>query len=243
MRPAIDPVVREMAEAFVKNNKTGRAVLALKAMLKSGFVTTDDLNALGYNHPPRAIADVRDQGIPVVTESVTNSDGKRMARYRLGTADAIRAGQTGRTNFTKKFRNELLAKYGSVDCITGAEHELRSLQIDHRIPYRIAGDLGLATGDVDAFMLLDAKSQRAKSWACENCENFKAIKDSAICRRCFWAFPDSYDHVAMQEQRRTDIVWQGTDVAVHDALKLEASARGIDLPEFLRKLGRRQLES
>lgn len=243
MRSLIDPAVREMAEAFVKSNKTGRAVLALKAMLTKGFVTTDDLKALGYNHPPRAIADVRDQGIPVITESVKNSDGKRMARYLLGPADAIRAGQTGRTNFTKKFRNELLAKYGSIDCITGAKHELRSLQIDHRVPFRIAGDQGLATGDVDAFMMLDAKSQRAKSWACENCENFKSIKDPAICRRCFWAFPDDYEHVAMQEQRRTDVVWQGTDVTVHDALKLEAAALGIDLPAMLRELGRKRLES
>jgi hypothetical protein len=84
MLPEIDPIVRDMAEAFVKTNKNGRAVLALKAMLNAGFVTTDDLNAMGYNHPPRAIADVRDHGIPVITESVKNSDGRRMARYRLG---------------------------------------------------------------------------------------------------------------------------------------------------------------
>lgn len=242
MPPEIDPTVRKMAEAFVENNKTGRAVLALKAMLNAGFVTTDDLNAMGYNHPPRAIADVRDQGIPVVTESVKNPDGRRMARYRLGTADSIRAGQVGRTNFPKNFRIALFAKYGSVDCITGAEHDPRSLQIDHRIPFRMAGDDGLATNDLDAFMLLDSKSQRAKSWACENCENFKSIRDTIICRRCFWAFPDQYEHVAMQEQRRTDIVWQGNDVSIHDALKLEASALGIDMAELLRKLARKRLK-
>lgn len=242
MQSAIDPVVREMAEAFIKDNKTGRAVLALKAMLQVGFVTTDDLNALGYNHPPRAIADVRDHGIPVITESVKNPDGRRMARYRLGTADSIRSGQIGRTNFTKKFRNELLTRYGSVDCITGASHEPRALQIDHRIPFRIAGDQGLATGDIEAFMLLDAKSQRAKSWACESCENFKTIMDPTNCRRCFWAFPEDYDHVAMQQERRTDVVWKDNDVAVHDALKLEALASGIELPELLRSLGRNQLK-
>jgi Zn-finger protein len=91
-------------------------------------------------------------------------------------------------------------------------------------------------------MLLDAKSQRAKSWACENCENFKIHKDNAICRRCFWAFPDGYEHVAMQEQRRTDIVWQDKDVAIHDALKLEASALGIEIAELLRDLGRKRLK-
>ena len=239
----IDPIVRAMAEVFVENNKTGRAVLALKAMLDAGYVTTDDLNAMGYNHPPRAIADVRDQGIPVITDSVKNPDGRRMARYRLGTAESIKSGQSGRTNFSKKFRTALFEKYGPVDCITGATHAPRSLQIDHRIPYRIAGDHGLAEGDIDAFMLLDAKSQRAKSWACENCDNFKMIKDTAICRNCFWAYPDNYNHVAMQEQRRTDIVWQGSDVAIHDALALEAEALKIDLPELMKKLGRNRLKN
>lgn len=242
MPSKIDPVVRKMAKDFIASTKTGRAVAALKAMLKSGFVTTDDLNAMGYNHPPRAIADVRDHGIPVVTESTTNPDGKRMARYRLGTAASIRAGQVGRTSFTKKFRQALIARYGAVDCITGASHAERSLQIDHRIPYRVGGDAGLATNDVEAFMLLDGKSQRAKSWACENCQNFQKSLDAPICKKCFWASPADYDHVAMIEQRRTDIVWQSNDIAIHDALAVEAAAMKVDLPELLRELGRKHLK-
>ena len=239
---AIDPDVRKLAEEFVRKAKTGRAVIAVKAMLDTGFITTDDLNSMGCNHPPRAIADVRDQGIPVVTESVTNSDGKRMARYRLGTAESIRAGLAGRTNFTKKFRQALLARYGNVDCITGAAHPERSLQIDHRIPYRVGGDAGLDSSNLEAFMLLDGKSQRAKSWACEHCRNFQELKDSEICGRCFWANPDEYDHVAMVAQRRTDIVWQGDDIAIHDSLVAKAIASSIGLPELLRELGRRSLK-
>lgn len=164
--PEIDPDVRLIAEAYVAKVATGRAVKAIIAMLKNGSVTTEELNAMGYDHPPRAIGDVKDNGIPVVTKMEVNALGRRMARYFLGTAKDIRDGQTGRTNFSKKFRQAVFAAYGARDAVTGATHEPRSLQIDHRIPYRIAGDAGLSTDDVSAYMLLDAKSQRQKSFSC-----------------------------------------------------------------------------
>ena len=142
--PEIDPDVRLIAEAYVAKVATGRAVKAIVAMLKNGSVTTEELNAMGYDHPPRAIGDVKDNGIPVVTKMEVNALGRRMARYFLGTAKDIRDGQTGRTNFSKKFRQAVFAAYGARDAVTGATHEPRSLQIDHRIPYRIAGDAGLS---------------------------------------------------------------------------------------------------
>src|SRR6185312_12399675 len=66
---------------------------------------------------------------------------------------------------------------GCADRITGAKLDARVLQIDHRIPFRVAGDAGLADQDVDAYMLLDASSQRAKSWSCEQCPNFRDLCD------------------------------------------------------------------
>lgn len=237
----IDPEVLKLANEYIERVKTGRGVLAVKAMLERGSVTTEDLNALGYDHPPRAIADVRDNGIPVVTETDRSTSGKRMARYRLGTAEQIRVGHVGRSSFSKAFRCALLETYGSIDCITRAEHEPRSLQIDHRIPYRVAADAGLAAGDLSAFMLLDAKSQRAKSWSCENCENFVSLRDPTICRSCFWAFPEDYRHVAMVEIRRADIVWQGDEVSDYDELARRAQSQSSSIQEFLKALGKKQL--
>ncbi len=164
-----------------------------------------------------------------------------MASYRLGTADDIRKGQTGRTNFSKKFRHKLFDMYGSIDCITGAEHERRSLQIDHRIPYRIAGDEGLETDDATAYMLLDAKSQRLKSWSCENCENLIEKQEPAICRKCFWAFPENYSHIAMKEIRRVDIVWQGKEVRDYEMIVKRANDEKMSLQDFLKELGRKHL--
>jgi hypothetical protein len=237
MPEAIDPEMREIAADFIRRKPTGRAVAALRAILESGSVTTEDLLAIGYRHPPRAIGDLKDNGIPILKTMVRIS-GRRMARYTLGDATQIRSGQIGRTNFSKKFRKSLFNRYGDIDEITKAHHQPRSLQIDHRIPYRVGGDLGLAEGDVEAYMLLDAKSQRAKSWSCEQCLNFKELHDPEVCRTCFWAYPDSYTHVAMENVRRADIVWQGVEVTDYDALLERAEAEGTDLSELLKRLGR-----
>jgi hypothetical protein len=165
--PAADPQVRKIAEDYVLSGSNKRAVAAVKLMLGKGFVTTDDLNELGYNHPPRAIGDVRDAGIPVITGSmISERSGRRMAIYWLGAAADIIGGRIGgRSAFPKAFKAALVAKYGSRDCITGAVLPAAVLQIDHRVPFRVAGDAGLKDHDAHAYMLLDASSQRAKSWS------------------------------------------------------------------------------
>ena len=132
---SIDPKILEIVQRRLAAEPNSRASKALRAMLDKGYVTTADLNALGYNHPPRAIGDVRDAGIPIVTETVRTASGKRMARYRFGDAEGIREDRHGgRSVLPKAFKNALLARYGSADCITGAKLDSRILTVDHRIP-------------------------------------------------------------------------------------------------------------
>jgi hypothetical protein len=237
----IDPKVREIAEDYLKTGGNKRAIAAVKLMLEKGFVTTDDLNDLGYNHPPRAVGDVRDAGIPVITGSTTSErSGRRMAVYRLGSASDIVGGRIGgRSALPKVFKEALIAKYGSRDCITGAELPATVLQIDHRVPFRVAGDAGLKDHDVAAYMLLDASSQRAKSWSCEACRNFRELLKPSICSTCYWASPEAFDHIAMQQIRRTDITWQGDDVQVHDRLRDKAKSAGITVANLLKQVARR----
>jgi hypothetical protein len=194
---------------------------------------------MGYNHPPRAVGDVRDAGIPIVTGSATSKKtGRRMAVYSFGDPAQIQAGRVGgRSAFPKAFKAQLIVYYGSRDCITGAQLDERVLQIDHRIPYRIAGDIGLDEHRVQDYMLLDASSQRAKSWSCENCPNMKT-RDPSICRTCYWAYPEHYQHVATQQIRRADIAWQDGDVTVYEKLKSIAAKRGQTIAEFLKALAR-----
>jgi hypothetical protein len=113
-----------------------------------------------------------------------------MGAYTFHDISKIKAGRVGgRKAFSKKFKQELIELYGSRDIITRQVLDERYLQIDHRIPYEVAGD---ESGPLDPkkFMLLDASSNRAKSWSCEHCENFLHKHDSAICKKCFWASPE-----------------------------------------------------
>lgn len=234
----IDSEVRALAERVIAGGQPKRAILALKVLLEKGEVSTDELQDLGYNHPPRIIGDIRDAGVPITTGSGTSRSGNRMAVYRFGSRDDIQDGRIGgRSALPKAFKAALIARYGAIDCITGAKLDERVLQMDHRIPYRIAGDEGLADHDVEAFMLLDGSSQRAKSFSCENCENMTR-RDPDICRRCYWAYPDDYDHVAMAQIRRLDVVFQGGDVAAYDKLKAIAERAGRSVNDLVKELAR-----
>lgn len=45
-----------------------RPATVIQYILKHGYITTEELKDIyGYNHPPRAIRDVREQGIPIET--------------------------------------------------------------------------------------------------------------------------------------------------------------------------------
>lgn len=236
----IDRRIRALAKKVIAEGKNKRAIAALEVLLKKGSISTDDLQRMGYNHPPRAIGDIRDAGIPIITGSATSSKtGRRMAVYSFGDPKQIQAGRIGgRSAFPKAFKSALIRRYGSVDCITGATLDERVLQIDHRVPYRIAGNVSFGNLDVDDFMLLDGSSQRAKSWSCQHCPNMLNARLASVCETCFWAFPENYKHIATEEIRRTDIIWQGNDVPVHDRLKEKANKLGIDVAELLRRLAR-----
>ena len=242
MPSRIDPRVREVAEQMIAEGKNKRAVAVLKALLDKGTISTDELQALGYNHPPRAIGDVRDAGIPIVTgRTISKKTGRSMAVYSFGDPSQIQEGRIGgRSSLPKAFKAALIQRYGTADRITGATLDPRLLQIDHRVPYRIAADAGLSAHDVESYMLLDASSQRSKSWSCERCPNMTSARDPAVCKTCFWAYPENYQHIATQQIRRTHIVWQDHDVNVHDRLKALAERQGITVAELLRRLARQK---
>jgi hypothetical protein len=235
---AIDPAIRRRAEEFVAGRPTGRVSTLLREILQNGFVTTEGLQKLGLSEPRRARQDAVDQGWPIKTETVKLSDGRRIASYSLATAADIIEGRKGRQAVPKAFRTLLLQYYGSKDAISGIQLAPRSLTVDHRIPYQIGGDRGLAERDVSAFMLLDGSSQRSKSYSCEQCMNFREIKKSEICENCYWARPEHYEHVAMEYLRRTDIIWQGNDISVHDRLRERAEHQGTTVADLLRALAR-----
>jgi 5-methylcytosine-specific restriction endonuclease McrA len=204
-----------------------RAVRARDILLERGTVTTADLNALGYDHPPRAIGDLKDAGITLVREMVT-VDGRRMAQYRL--LDTLGGDEAIRRQLPKKFREALYDAHDHQCAVCGGRFTARELQTDHRIPFRIAGDPD--TLDTAAFMPICGSDNRAKSWTCEHCVNWTK-RDPEMCRDCYWASPDDYRHIAGEPERRLVVALRGPDVRLFDHISAQAQDRGVSVGEWV----------
>ena len=207
-------------------------------ILKHGHITTDDLkDRYGYNHPPRAVRDVKENGIPIEMFRVTGKDGRKIAAYRFGDPATVRLTKfSGRTALSNKLRQALIAKHGSRCAVYLEEFPERELQIDHRVPYEVGGEPDSQKLNLTDFMLLCSSANRAKSWSCEHCENWRQLKNPGICRECYWASPEGYTHVAMREERRLDILWSGAEVVGYDKLKAESLSVNYSLPKFVKDI-------
>lgn len=86
------------------------------------------------------------------------------------------------------------------------------------------------------YMLLCGSANRAKSWSCEHCVNWRELKDPEICRRCYWAYPEDYEHVAMRQARRTDIMWTGDEISVYERLKQRTMELQKDIPAYIKEI-------
>src|SRR5581483_11218638 len=211
-------------------------------ILKHGHISTEELkNTYGYNHPPRAARDVKEHGIPLERFTVVGSDGRKIAAYRFADPEKIRFRRfSGRTGLSKQIKEKLIEKYGCKCFIYLEEMDKRELQIDHRVPYEVAGDTSVL--NPEDFMLLCGSANRAKSWSCEHCENWKDLKKKEICLSCYSAFPENYTHVAMRQVRRVDLIWQGTEIEQYERLKEDAVAYGKQIPEFVKEIIERALK-
>jgi hypothetical protein len=218
---------------FLKTIKGKRSRVVIEHILQHGFITTEDLEKIyGYNHPPRAVRDVREQGVPIETFSVKNSEGRTIAAYRFGSFQARR--MTGRHTFSKAFKNQLLARHGERCSICAIIYG--NLQIDHRVPYEIGGDVHSDERELQDYMLLCGSCNRAKSWACEHCQNWLVDKNPKICQSCYWASPQAYTHIAKHAVHRLDIVWTENETAVYERLKRQADAQGKSLADYIKHI-------
>lgn len=202
-----------------------RARFVIDTIIEKGSCSTEDLKDAGYEHAPRAARDVRELGIPLVTKKVKDRDGKSIAAYSFGDwEEAKKQNQLtksgGRTQLTAKLKSALIKRYGCKCHLYGEEYPERLLQPDHRIPYEIGGDPEDMM-DTDSFMLLCPSANRDKSWACEHCSNWIS-KDISVCRKCYYAFPESYSHIAGEAEQRIDLVFKGDEIKIFDEIKKEA---------------------
>lgn len=191
----------------------------IQHILKHGYITSQELkDVYGYNHPPRAIRDVREYGIPLETYRVQGTDGRSIVAYRFGNPNDAKntiSKSSGRTVLSKALKQALIEKYGSKCFIYLEEMDESILQVDHRVPYEIGGEHD--EKDIDYYMLLSPSANRAKSWTCEHCENWDK-KDYSFCLRCFWAHPEDYDHVAGNLEKIVSIIFTGNEIEDYNKL-------------------------
>ena len=217
-----------------------RPTTIIKHILEHGSITSEEIKSLyGYNHPPRAVRDVREQGIPIETFRIKDSEGRNIAAYRFG--DPTKSGnavskKAGRTALSKALKNALIAQFGSKCFVYQEELAPALLQVDHRIPYEIGGEPGV---EFKHYMLLCPSANRAKSWSCEHCSNWD-IKDPSFCEDCFWAHPERYTHIAGNSERRIILTFTGDEVKDYNAL---IDSVGVEEAEsYIKKLIRDTLE-
>ncbi len=108
------------------------------------------------------------------------------------------------------------------------------LQIDHRVPFEINGEP--RDFNIGNFMLLSNSANRTKSWNCENCINFKKLREREICLSCYWAYPENYSHIAMNEIRRVDLIWKNDEIKIYNKIKQNAEKSGKEIQELIKKI-------
>lgn len=234
--PDLPPEFRDALEAVTAR----RARIVIDHILEHGYVTTEQLNQIyGYDHPHRAVRDVREHGIPIETFQVPGRHGRMIGAYRFGSPDQLRSHRRrGRRPFPRDFKQSLIEVYGQRCSICVVEYPPRDLQIAHRVPFEIGGEP--REHDPERFMLVCAPCNRAKSWSCEHCLNWTRQRSPETCRACYWASPRDYAHVATRPLRRIDLVWEGTEeTSIHDRLASQARRERRELPDFVKSALRR----
>ncbi len=226
---------------LLKSVVAKRAKTVIEHILEYGFITTDDLkNTYGYNHPPRAVRDVKEYGIPIEMFRVDGTGGRKISAYKFGNFAREKFSRlSGRTSLSKKIKGKLIEKYGSKDFIYGDQINMSELQIDHRVPFEVGGEPDSL--EVDNFMLLSRSANREKSWNCENCINFKELKKKEICLSCYWAYPENYTHVAMKEIRRVDLIWQREEIAIYENIKERSKSLNEEVQVIIKNIIRNEL--
>ena len=211
-----------------------RARFVLDSIVKNGMVTTEEINHAGYEHPPRAVRDARELGFSIQTIKVKHTNDRSIAAYLFPDSAKTDTRKSGRAALPKKKRDEVIAAAGGKCQICGAN---TNLQVDHRIPYEVAGES--QAQQADPYLVLCGSCNRKKSWSCEHCPNWLQDKNLRICGTCYWAEPGNYDHVGMEGERRADLVWIGAEVEEYEKLRRKSKKRRLTVPEQIKEILRK----
>lgn len=178
-------------------------------------------------------------GIPLDTFKIKNSSGKTIAAYKFGDWEAAKKTNqlskvSGRTQITEKLKSALIDRYGAKCHLYGEEYPARLLQPDHRVPYEIGGD-PIDMSNTDYFMLLSPSANRDKSWACEHCPNWTP-KNIDMCKTCYYAYPEEYQHIAGVREKKLDLVFSSEDIDLFNEIVEEANLHNTSYQSIVKRM-------
>jgi hypothetical protein len=239
-------VKQELPKEFLDrlSSVTGkRSRVVIDHILEHGYITTEELEEkYGYNHPPRAVRDVREQGIPLEMFRVINKQGRTIAAYRFGNLSELRD-LNGREVLPKILKQTLIDQKGSYCSICMTRFESTVLQVDHRIPFEVGGEVINPEIHTEEYMLLCGSCNRAKSWSCEHCPNWKETRDQYVCESCYWADPECYEHIGLRRIRRLDIIWDEHEIKLYEELLQKAQVDHKSMSDYVKRVLKTYLES
>jgi len=71
----------------------------------------------------------------------------------------------------------------------------------------------------------------------------KRLRNPDVCRTCYWAYPDGYEHVAMRPLRRLDLIWSGKEeVEVFEELKRKTESLQKRMPSYVKEIIRKHVQ-
>lgn len=229
----VHPSILEQVKLIPKGKKRAKALAEL--LIEKGKVSTKEIREmLNEEHPPSAARDLKDLGIPIKM-TWGSSNGRRYGIYEFDNPDLLENNiLRGRQYFPKSLKSNLIKRDGERCNISNINFKSQYLQIDHRIPYRLAGENGLPKDHPEDFQLLSAASQKQKSKICEGeCQNFKSVKNPEICKDCYWAYPEDYNHIATQQIRVLNVGFLDKDVELFERIKSASLQSGLSMDQLI----------
>lgn len=89
--------------------------------------------------------------------------------------------------------------------------------------------------NTDYFMLLSPSANRDKSWACEHCANW-IEKNIDMCRTCYYAYPEKYQHIAGETEKKLNIVFHSEDIDLYNQIAEHAKSHNISYQSAVKRM-------
>jgi hypothetical protein len=211
----------------IKLLKNRRARVVTEFKVKNSSVNTDD---------------VQDTGLPIVTSETKDENNKDILSYKFAEEGKISfLREQDRKHFSKDFKDHLIEKHGSICCICLIKEESGHLQIGQRIPYGVLDEIQYKKEKEKNYFLLCGSCNRSKSLSCDTCKNYKEIKDPNVCKSCYWASPEKYNHIAMKKEGRIELVFTEELMETYNKIKSASETAKTNICKFVIELLKKSL--